>query len=140
MNLTPIIARLRDECPTLRFVAGAAEFERALSETPTLPAAFAIEGNEGALPNPFGNQLTEQEITAELVIVIAAENLADASGAAAHNAMHPVRLAVRSALLGWPPADDCGGFEFVDDNFVHFGNGVLWRQQRYRTQFVIRSE
>lgn len=139
MNLTPIIDRIRDEVPALKLVGGAAQFERALGGLTALPAAFILPAAEAAEPSPFMDQLVQQQVGAEFSVLVAARNLADDEGAAAVEALEPVRVAIRAALLGWPPTDEHDSCEFRAGELVAFDNGVLWWQDRYSTAFLIRS-
>jgi hypothetical protein len=139
VNLAPIIEQLRDVVPSLRLVGGAAQFERALGGLTTLPAAFVLPAREQAGESAFMDQLVEQLVNAEFAVVLAVRNLADDEGAAAVEALEPVRTAVRDALLGWQPAPDAHGCEYVAGELVAFDNGVLWWQDTYRTGYLIRS-
>lgn len=139
MNLTPIIDRLRDEVPALKIVGGAAQFERALGGLTALPGAFVLPASEVASESPFMDGTVEQRVSAEFAVVIAARNLADDEGAAAVEALEPVRVAIRSALLGWKVSADLDSAEFRGGDFLAFDNGVLWWSDRYGTAFTLRS-
>lgn len=140
MNLKPIIDRIRDECPTLKLVGGAAEFERAVEALATFPAAFVLPAADLAQPNPFGSQIVEQRVGSEFAVVFAVRNLADADGAAAVASLEPVRVVVREALLGWAPAADMDGCEYRAGAMQAFKNGFLWWQDSYLTAYTIRSQ
>ena len=129
MNLAPIIARLRDECPTLKVVAGAAEWERAREQVTNLPAVFVMPAADGADPSPFGNEIVQQRVRSQFVVSIAVRNLSFKDDAAAFASLEPVRVAIRDALLAWQPdypTNDMDGCEFGAGQFDKFDNGVLW--------------
>lgn len=138
MNVAPVVDRLAEQVPTLRLVGGAAQFERALQGLTAMPAAFVLPARESASEGEFMSQLVQQQVTAEFAVVIACRNLADSEGAAALEALDPIRVAVRDALLGWAPADH-DGCEYVAGEFAEFANGVLWWTDTYRTAYLIRS-
>jgi hypothetical protein len=141
VNLKPVIKRLRDECPALRLVGGAAEFERALQGLTTMPAAFVLPAADAGERSPFGNQIVEQRVHSEFAIIFATRNLADNEGAAAMETLEPVRVSVRDALLSWQPDDDSDGCEFSSGRMLQFDpNNVLWWQDSYITAFTIRSQ
>lgn len=142
MNLRPIIARLEDECPTLKLVGGAAQYERAVQALAAYPAAFVMPAEDRAERSPFMSQTVEQRVASIFVVMLAVRNLADGEGAAAVEALEPVRIAVRDALLAWQPdypINDMDGCEYEGGAIVAFHNGFLWWGERYLTAYTIRS-
>lgn len=139
MNLAPIIEQLRNSVPALKLIGGAAQFERAVDGLTTLPAAFVLPARESAAESEFMAQIVQQLVTSEFAVPIAVRNLADDEGAAAVESLEPVHTAVRDALLGWQPATDYHGCEYVNGELVAFDNGVLWWQDSYRSGYTIRS-
>ena len=49
------------------------------------------------------------------------------------------RAALRTALLGWMPADADGPIEFAGGTLIKFENGQLWWNDRWRVPTLIRS-
>lgn len=139
MRIASIIERLAARVPALKLAGGAASFERSAPALTTMPAAFVLPARETASANPFAAQLVQQEVTAEFVVLIAVRNLADDEGAAALEALAPVREAVLTALLGWVPDDAEAGCEYVAGDLLQFANGVIWWQDTYSTNFIVRS-
>jgi hypothetical protein len=139
VNLAPVIQRLTDECPFLKLVGGAAQFERALQGLTAIPAAFVLPARDRGTDSPFANQIVEQEVSSEFSIVLAARNLADDEGAAAVDELERIRAPVRDALLNWQPDDDYAGLEFRSGELLAFANGVLWWGDVYATAYLIRS-
>lgn len=140
MRVDTVISHLRDSLPALRLVGGAAEVAQAFAGLTTMPAAFVLPARESATASPWANQIVEQEVTAEFAVALAVRNLSDSEGRAAVDALEPVRVQVRDALLGWAPDAESGPCEYVDGDLVSFDAGVLWWQDRYRTSYVIRSQ
>lgn len=139
MNLEPIIERIRDECPVFKLVSGAADFARLSGALTTVPAAFVLPAAESAEPSPFGNQLVQQEVRDDFVVVIAARNLADATGLAANETLQPLRDVLFDALLAWVPAEDYANIEFRRGEFSAFDNDILWWADTFLTGHMIRS-
>lgn len=139
MNLAPVIEQLRVAVPALRLVGGAAAFERAADSLTTFPAAFVLPAKEAADDSPFLSQAVEQLVSSVFVVLVAVRNLGDDEGAAAVESLEPVRTAVRLALLGWQPAEDAHGCEYVAGELLAFENGALWWQDTYRSAYLIRS-
>lgn len=139
LNLALIIEQLRLAVPALRLVGGAAEFERAVQGLTALPAAFVLPARDVGGPSAFMGQITQQQVASDYVVLLAVRNLADDEGAAAIEALRPVRIAVRDALLGWVPDADFDNCEYAAGELLAFENGVLWWQETYRTATVIRS-
>lgn len=139
MELEPIIARIRAECPIFKMVGGAAEFGL-LAETLTIaPGVFVLPTSEDADPSPYANQITQQQIHDEFDVCIAARNLKDRTGRAANEALQPLRDTLFDALLGWVPAEDYDNIEFRRGRFVTFEQNILWWTDTFSTGHLIRS-
>lgn len=134
-----IVERLRMEVPRLRLIGGAAQLARARDGATVLPAAFVLPVAETAEANPYMDQGVQQKVSEDFVVLVAAQNVSDDEGAAALEALAPMRLAVRAALLGWQPDADADNVEFVRGDLVEFQDSVLWWGDTYRTGHVIRS-
>lgn len=136
--IAALIARL-DALPVLKLVSGAADFATAAEAKPlALPAAYLLPLQE----QPGANQLSmavAQVVTASFGIALAIANVADAKGRAALADLAAVRAAVGPALLGWAPNEDCTPLEYAGGALLGFKSGVLWWQDVYVTQFVIKT-
>lgn len=139
MNVAPVVDRLRDRCPALKLVGGAAQFERAAQALAALPAAFVIVAKETARPNEHMAQIVQQQVAATFAVLIATRNLADGEGAAALETLEPVRESIRAALLAWPPFADADGCEYQMGELQLFANGTLWWADYYTTSYLVRS-
>ena len=140
MRIAAIVERLRDQCPELKLVGGAASLERAVRGLTTTPAAFVVSASEAAEPSPFMDQIVQQRVAAEVQVFIATRNLADDLGEAALEMQEPVRESIRAAFLNWAPGAEFDGLEFTAGASQMFENGVLWWLDTYSTGFNIRSE
>src|SRR5690606_38800702 len=100
MNLAPIAERLRAQVPALKLVAGAADFLAAEGRLTIDPAAFVLPVAEAAGPNRLSVGAVRQPLTFTFGVVLALKT----PGAASErqlDALTPLRLAVRRALVGW---------------------------------------
>ena len=123
----------------LNLVAGAAAFEVAAAAKPTaVPAAYVLPLQE----HPGANELAcavAQLVTASFGIALATTNVADAKGCNALIDIGALRKSVRQALLGWVPAGAQFPMEFGGGALLGFKNGVLWWQDIYVTQYIIKN-
>jgi len=131
MNLTPLITRLRAECPALRQVI------HALASQPpaSYPAAYVLLLSEKAQPNPvFGGH--RQRITATFMVELMVKHAAQAgSGGPAAEALDAVRESVLHALIGWPPSPAHDPIDYTGGRLLQFEAGIaIWRDE-FTTQF-----
>lgn len=138
-DVSPVIRRLRERVAPLKACGGAADLDRARSSLTTAPAAFVLPARDMPSASPFMDGVVSQEVPTEFAVVLAVKNVADATGAAALDALTPVRQAVGAALLGWLPEGAELSCEYAGGEMVDFVNGVLWWTDSYRTQYQIRS-
>lgn len=139
MRLKPIIDQIEHECPQIKLVGGAAEFERAVQALTTAPAAFVLPSSDAAQPNEFMGQMVQQSVSVDFVVMLCVQNLADDEGAAAIESLEPIREAVRAALLNFSPDVDSDGIEYRTGALQGFDNGYLWWSEVFRTSHIIRS-
>lgn len=134
MDTTPIITRLRAQLAGAGFVAiaGAAELDAAIANTPNPPAAYVVPLAETAeAPDLAG--VHHQRVLQEFAVVLVVSNLRDPAGAAAAAELQTRRLLVRSALLGWAP--DAASAEvvgFVAGRMLQFVDQRLWWTDEFR--------
>lgn len=139
-DAAPIVARLR-EAAGFRFVGGAADLATAYrAAQPAVPAAYVVMAAESASANALGNDRVEQAVTVRFAVVIAARNVADASGSAVAAEMVALRQAVMRLLLAWLPEWAVAGCEFVRGALADFSDGLMWWQDEYQTNYLLRSE
>jgi hypothetical protein len=136
----PVIARIRDQVPALKRVAGAADFAAAAPDAKQLPAAFVVALSDRAGPNRLAVQATEQLMDARFGVIVAAQNLRDPRGEQAAVELRALRAAVAGALLGWTPdGETLEPIEFAAGRMLQLDNLVLWWQDDYTTRLLLRS-
>ena len=134
-----VIARLADQVTALRKVAGAADFAAATPDLKQTPAAFVIELSNRASPNSLATMAVSQENTIMFGVIIAAQNLRDATGEKAHTDMRALRQSVMTALLGWQADADYDVVTYSGGRLIQLDNLVLWWQDDYITSILERS-
>lgn len=135
-----IVERLRDAAG-FRAVGGAADLATAYAAPqPTVPAAYVVMQAESGAANALGNDRVEQRITVRFAVVIAARNVADATGNAVAAEIVALRRAVMELLLGWLPAWAIAGCEYVRGALADFKAGLMWWQDEFSTEYLLRSE
>lgn len=139
MNLASVVDRIESQSPAFKLVGGAAKFDQAKKLLPASPAAFVILGQETGAPNPFMDQLVEQNLTVKFVVVIATRNLEDDRGLAAADSLGSLRKALFAALLNWTPDEAEQGCEYDSGQIMELDNGVLWWADTFNTAYMIRS-
>lgn len=138
MIVDPTITRL-SSVTLLKKVSGAADFATAAASRPlAIPAAYVLPLDEQSRPSEVDGFVL-QEVRAAFGVALAVANVADAKGEAAVVSLDPLRQSVRATLLGWEPAAGCLPFEFGGGSLLGFRDGVLWWQDIYVTQFLIKS-
>ena len=123
----------------LKLVGGAPAYAAAAEARPTaLPAAYVLPLQE----QPGANELAcavAQMVTASFGIALAITNVADAKGGGALLDIDALRKSVRQGLLGWTPDGAQFPMEFGGGALLGFKNGVLWWQDIYVTQYLIKN-
>jgi len=117
MDLSLILARLKAQLPALRSLGQSADLAAAKSGMLALPGMFVVPLKDLATPEDM-TSATSQQITQTFGVVVGLRNSRDALGGAALDELHPHRLALRAALVGWVPDTDTG-------EPVHFSAGHL---------------
>lgn len=136
--ITSIIAQLKT-VGALNLVDGAAAFETAAATKPkALPAAYVLPLQEHAAANELACAVA-QMVTASFGIALAITNFADGKGCKALLDIEALRKQVRPALLGWLPDGAQLPMEFGGGALLGFKNGVLWWQDIYVTQYLIKN-
>lgn len=138
LSLAVITARLQAEMPQLRLVAGAAALAAAKDQLTALPAAYVLPGSETAQRNPLLDASQHSQVSTEQVtVILAARNVRDARGAAAHAELLALSQALRAALVGWAPDDARGALNFVRAGPLELGDAVLFWPETYDTLTLI---
>ena len=138
MQLAPIHARIKANCPALRQVGGAADFSALPGVGPqAVPAAFLVLLDENAGSNQLDTGIS-QRVDVRFGVILAVRNLHDGVGAAAIDDLETLRRAIKNALLGWRPpgADDVciyGGGRVLE-----LSEQILWWQDDFVTAYYER--
>lgn len=117
MNLSLILARLKSQLTGLKAVGQSADFAAAKAGMLALPGMFVVPLREAGTVDEM-TSATSQQVAQTFGVVIGLRNQRDALGGAALDDLHPHRLALRAALVGWVPDADTG-------EPVHFTSGRL---------------
>lgn len=108
--MAQVRARLDGQAkPPLRLVRGAAELALIAREPPpraNLPVAYVLPIRLSAGPNRLATLATSQRVAFRFAVQLVAGAEAQRDGQAAADAIEPVSVAVRRALVGWQPADE----------------------------------
>jgi len=134
-----VIARLADQVPALKKVAGAADFAAVVPDLKQTPAAYVIELTNRAEPNSLASMAVSQQNTVLFGVILAVQNLRDATGEKAGTDMGALRSAVMTALIGWEPDPDYDVLEYSGGRLLSLDNLVLWWQDDYFTRILERS-
>lgn len=139
MDVTPIIDRLREQCPSPLFksIGGAIELDAAVQSAPATPSAWVMPLAERA-ETPHLASYQAQHVMQDISVVICLTNRRDATGAAASHDLKALRQAVRAALLGWMPDSDNGEpLAFTGGRLLRFDEGRLWWADEFRVMTTI---
>lgn len=138
MQLAPIIAHIKSNCPALRQVGGAAEFSALPEAGPqAVPAAFVVPLEERAGSNQLDTGIS-QRVDVRFGVILAVRNLRDGTGAAANDDLAMLRRVVKDALLGRQPAGADDVCLFGGGRVLQLNNQVLWWQDDFVTAYYER--
>lgn len=120
-------------------VSGALNLETALVEGFEIgPVARVLPERDSAEPNSAQNAVLQRN-TQRFGILIGVRNVSDARGAAAHDALRELRMALMQKLLGWKPATGFKPVTYVSGRLVLIRNRVLWWSDLFQTSSHIRK-
>jgi hypothetical protein len=135
------IVRIAEQVPALNSVKGAADFGAAgANGVKQLPSAFVVPLAETPGEQQLASMATQQSVRALFGVIFAAQNLRDARGEKALDSIIALRTAVFTAVYGWQPSADFDPCEFAGGRILQLDNQVLWWQDDFVTQSIIRSE
>lgn len=127
MDLSLILARLKTQLIGLKSVGVSVDLDAAIEGVVALPAAFVMPLAERASDMEMLSS-TDQRITQAFGVVHVLSNQRDAQGGAAMNDLVALRMALRTALVGWVPDDATGeAVTFTAGRLLRLdGDGRLW--------------
>jgi len=118
MDLSLILTRLKASLSGFKSIGQGADFAAAKAGLLALPGAFVLPLRDVATTMDMTGG-TSQKINQTFGVVLGLSNRRDvATGAAALDDLHPLRLALRTALVGWVPDAATG-------EPVHYSGGAL---------------
>lgn len=144
-DLQPIIDRLVAQMPTLRKVAGAADYATITKLADFAPpCAYVLLAREKGETNPPGNVSpgaqvrVRQRAIVTFGVVLAVRNYRQQLGAQSNDDLTAIVRGCRAALLGWaPPVDGGHPCMFQQGNLSDYdGATTLWTEV-YQTQHFI---
>lgn len=139
--ITETIARLEANKATigLKLVAGAAQFQAAADTNPTAtPAAYVLPLGETPGARQFSGDDIQKFETA-CAVVLALRNVADPNGGAVQGDLQALRDGIKTALLGWVPAEGFASLSRGRGGLMAFKDGHLWWQDVYTSSFYERK-
>ena len=141
MDLTPVVAAVRQRCPSFASrVAGAAEYTAALSATALpVPFAFVIPLDDSAGESQSENTL-RQALTDSFAVVVAVSNVSDERGQAGTAAVSTLRRELWAALLGWEPGPAYGALHYQGGSLRDLDRARLWYQFEFGAETAIGPE
>lgn len=141
MDLTPVVAAVRQRCPSFaQRVAGAAEYAAALASTSlAVPYAFVIPLDDSPGPRQSEN-VNRQSLSDAFAVVVAISNTADERGQAAAASVELLRRELWAALLGWSPSDEHEGAVYEGGSLQSLDRARLWYQFEFSAEMEIGPE
>ena len=133
------IARLRTQLDNtvVKTIGGAANIAAVQSDLKAAPGIFILPGAQTPGPNELANGVS-QLVVVSIGVLFAVRNVADAKGAAGHNALSPLVVSVKDLFLGWQPVDALRPVEYAGGELVDYSELVLWWQEIYTTEIFYR--
>lgn len=108
-------------------IEGAADLAAIDGNPPAAPAAYAFIKEEAAEENTRATGPVLQRCENDIAVVIITSNVTDATGSAALSDVETLKLAVRSALVGFVPQSGVGEpVEYVGGRVLRFRSGYVW--------------
>jgi hypothetical protein len=127
MDLSLIVARLKEQLTALRSVGASADLDAAIDGVVAMPAAFVLPLAESAQDMGMSGA-TGQRIVQAFGVLHVVSNRRDGQGGAALDELKTHRLALRAALVGWVPDSVTGEpVTFAGGRLLRLdGDGRLW--------------
>ena len=138
-----IIARIEVIAPnTFAILAGAAEFAAIDTRPEAMPAVYVIVEEERAEENTRMTGPVLQRVEADIVVVIAAENVSDTTGGAVAGDIEELKAKVRKSLIGFVPLDSASGepVTFVEGKLLKMRHGVAWYRELFGVSYYLGEE
>lgn len=127
MDIDLIVTRLKERLTGLKSIGASADLEASVDGVVALPAAFVLPISEDARTTAMLG-MTESRVTEVFGVVHVLSNRRDAQGSAAMSDLFELRLALRTALVGWVPDLATGeSVHYTSGRLINLdGKGRLW--------------
>jgi hypothetical protein len=136
-NLRPLIeARVREEIPNFKEVAGAADLANVMAGRLSDAGCYIFQERVTATESDLIGA-TMQRLAVSFAILIAVRNVKDARGGDAADASYLLQDLLKTALLGWSPDASADPLEYGGGALVSFTNGFfVWKDSFITHQFI----
>lgn len=138
LDYSPIIARIKEQVPEFRIVAGALNLEGDGSDSLAYPSASVLPLQASAAPNNLINAV-DQEMRERFACRIGVRNLTDRNGEAAYGELRALVMSVRTCLLGFLGNDDYYPLESAGGRLVRVADRIVWWDEFFETRTHLRA-
>jgi hypothetical protein len=137
MKLTPIVAHLRETCPTFaERVTGGIDWDAVVESAKLpLPAAYVIASADAAMPSKAQNMVL-QNITDQFSVVIVLST-SDERGQEDNDKLHDIRAELWRSLVGWVPGPEYTHIEYGKGELVHISRARVVYQFTFFSEFQL---
>lgn len=139
MDITQVVQRLKERLTGLKSIGASADLDAAIDGVVALPAAFVLPLAERASTTAVLG-MTESRVAEAFGVVHVLSNRRDAQGAAALTDLFSLRVALRSALVGWVPETATGeSVHYTSGRLLQLdGSGRLWWMDEFQLTTYFR--
>lgn len=137
MKLNPIVAQLRQTCPTFSGrVSGGIDWDAVVESAKlALPAAYVIATADAADPSKAQNRVL-QNITDQFNVVIVLD-ASDERGQEDNDLLHDIRAELWRALVGWEPGPEYSPIEYGKGALLHISRARVVYQFTFFSEFQL---
>ncbi|CAH0153380.1 phage tail terminator protein [Pseudomonas mediterranea] len=137
MKLNPIVAHLRQTCPTFAGrVSGGIDWDAVVDSAKlSLPAAYVIATADAADPSKAQNRIL-QNITDQFNVVIVLD-ASDERGQEDNDLLHDIRAELWRALVGWEPGPEYSPIEYGKGALLHISRARVVYQFTFFSEFQL---
>lgn len=141
LDLSLWIQRLKDQATVLKDVGGAAQLSAARTSLRVTPVAFVVPADDSPAGGPgVPEPVIHQFVHTTVKVVLAVKNVSDPTGQAALDELHPIRVAVWDALIGWKPPGAELVVQYGGGRALLFGDATLWWEEAFKTRYRVTAK
>jgi|GEM_PF-399340 len=135
LQLSTVVARLKNQVPAFKMIEGSAELETALKGgVRKAPACFVVAASERAATVTQMSGAIRQRVDDQFDVIYAIKNASSRGGEqAVDGGLRSLRISTLSALVGWEPTPDFGACEHESGTLISIAGGMLWWKDRLKT-------